>query len=189
MTSNAQVLTVAPNGRLVSPLWHRAVSRLPNRIPMGSEFADNNQASVRLGHIRSIQRNAMTSGEKLMTKATNIPEQSSYVFRGLSGARENFFPYCLDLQVDGRWQLLNRNYQPIGCRTYDKAGNKVMQFSFHLRGLGPATQAKLCVHGEGGRRIYLYNDGCLPTFGKKNTEMYLTKLGILLPMDTREERP
>lgn len=124
-----------------------------------------------------------------MTNAAGLPEQSRYDFVGLTGVRENLFPYCLEQQEDGRWRLLNRKYQPIGCRTRDFSHNEVMQFSFRLKGFGPATQAKLSIHGRPGGKIYLYNDGCIPTLSASHMERYLRKLAILMPMDTREERP
>jgi len=120
--------------------------------------------------------------------AGGLPEQSRYDFDGLTGVLENLFPYCLELQEDGRWRLLNRNYQPIGCRTLDRSGNEVMQFSFRLKGFGPARRRALCVHGRGGNKIHLYNGGCWPTLSPEHKAAYLKKIAILIPMETREER-
>lgn len=121
-----------------------------------------------------------------MIKATgNSPEQSRYDFECMTGVRETLFPYCLKKQEDGRWRLLNRNYQPICHLTHDRTEVRSI---FCLKGLGPRTRRKLCVHGDGGDIIYLYNDGCVPTTSRENMERYLKKLAILMRFETREER-
>lgn len=121
-----------------------------------------------------------------MKKATGqVPEQSRYDFDGLTGVRETLLPYCLQRQEDGRCFVLNRNHQPI-CHL-NNARTEV-RHKFCLKGLGPATQRKLCVHGVGGDRIYLYNDGCIPTASRDNWDKYQHKLAILARFETREER-
>jgi len=57
------------------------------------------------------------------------------------------------------------------------------QHKMKLKGLGPATLAKLDCRGEGvGDRIYFYNDGCVPDHSPANMKAYLTKLKILLSL-------
>lgn len=120
-----------------------------------------------------------------MVKETGLPEQSRYEFDSMTGFRETLFPYCLQRQEDGRWLVLNRNYQPIGHLNNDRTE---VRTKFCLKGLGPTTRQKLCVHGSGGDKICLYNDGCHPMASRDNWVKYQKKLAILARFETREER-
>ncbi len=91
-----------------------------------------------------------------------------------------FLPYCLDRQDDGRYAILNRLYKPVGFNTSEWVDYSAYPVCVKVRGLGPATARKLSCHGHGDLdRIYLYNDGCVPTRSPDAMAAYLEKLQIL----------
>lgn len=94
--------------------------------------------------------------------------------------RAVYFPYCIEKQSDGSWVVLNRSYKPVGFNTDDFVKYEQHPVSARLSGLGPAKLKKLSYSGEvEGDRVYLYNDGCVPTRSAANMKSYLEKLKIL----------
>lgn len=94
--------------------------------------------------------------------------------------RAIYFPYCLQKQKDGSWVILNREYKPVGFNTSEFITYEEFPVAVKLEGLTPKKANKLAYSGEmEGDRIYLYNDGCVPTRSKKNMDAYLEKLAIL----------
>jgi len=94
--------------------------------------------------------------------------------------RAVYFPYCIVKQQDGTWVVLNRQYKPVGFNTSDFISYEDYPVSVRLQGIGPAKANKLAYSGKAeGDRIYLYNDGCVPTHSKANMDSYLEKLRIL----------
>lgn len=92
-------------------------------------------------------------------------------FRGV------YYPYCLDRQEDGRWTVLNRHYKPVGQTSEAHA-----HYPDHATPLkiSKVLAKKLQYNGEPkADRIYLYNDGCVPTHSKKHMDAYLEKLRLL----------
>ena len=93
--------------------------------------------------------------------------------------RAVYFPYCIEKRF-GAWVVLNRQYKPVGFNTGDYVTYEDFPVSAELQGIGPAVAKKLSYDGNvEGDRIYLYNDGCVPTHSKGDMEAYLKKLGIL----------
>jgi hypothetical protein len=90
-----------------------------------------------------------------------------------------YFPYCIQKQSDGSWVVLNRKYKPVGFNTSEYIEYEKFPVSAMLQGIGPAVAKKLSCDEESGERIYLYDDGCMPTASKTNMESYLKKLQIL----------
>jgi len=89
-------------------------------------------------------------------------------------------PYCLQRQPDGRYAVLNREYKPLGCNTYERIKYGDYPVCIELKGLGPATIRKLSCHGsEDPERIYLYYDGCNPCARAEYMEAYLERLRIM----------
>lgn len=96
--------------------------------------------------------------------------------------RGRFLPYCLVRLGDGRYIAVNRDYKPIGGTRadgwvdYDSHPHAVK-----LNGLTPQRIARLAVKGEAepDGRIYLYNDGCVPTSSQANWDAYAARLAIL----------
>ena len=94
--------------------------------------------------------------------------------------RAVYFPYCIEKQADGTWVVLNRQYKPVGFNTSDFISYEEFPVSAKLKGIGPGVMKKLSYSGEvQGDRVYLYNDGCVPTHSTPNMNSYLKKLAIL----------
>ncbi|MCK9385488.1 MAG: hypothetical protein M0Q15_12790 [Nevskia sp.] len=98
----------------------------------------------------------------------------------LTDFRAVYFPYCIERQADGTWLVLNRHYKPVGFNTDDFITYEQFPVSAKLSGLGPAKLKKLSYSGVAtGDRIYLYNDGCVPTHDAASMRAYLEKLKLL----------
>lgn len=59
----------------------------------------------------------------------------------LGDFRSIFLPYCLRKLSDGRYVVLNRRYKPVGLKAKDHV--EYEEYSVNLKGIGPATAAKL----------------------------------------------
>ena len=102
--------------------------------------------------------------------------------------RAVYFPYCIQKQSDGSWVVLNRQYKPVGFNTSEYIEYEKFPVSAKLQGIGSAISKKLSYSGDAsGDRIYLYNDGCIPTGSKTNMDAYLKKLGILAKLGLTRE--
>ena len=102
--------------------------------------------------------------------------------------RSVYFPYCIQKQSDGSWVVLNRQYKPVGFNTGEYIKYEEFPVSAKLQGIGPAVANILAYSGEAsGDRIYLYNDGCVPTDSKTNMDAYLKKLEILAKLGLTRE--
>lgn len=98
----------------------------------------------------------------------------------LNDFRAVFFPYCLDKQPDGRYVVLNREYKPIGFKTRENVKYEDYPICVELKGIGSATAAKLSYKGDlNTDKIYLHNDGCVPTESTEHMKNYLERLKIL----------
>ena len=99
--------------------------------------------------------------------------------------RQAFFPYGMQQQEDGSWVFFNRAYKPVGMVTSDYITYSDHPVSIRLKGLGPATRAKLDIDGEGGAgdTIYFYDDASQPTLSAANMQAYLKRLEILLRLE------
>ena len=102
--------------------------------------------------------------------------------------RAVYFPYCIEKLPDDSWVVLNRRYKPVGFNTSDFISYEQYPVSAKLKGIGPAVAKKLSYSNEtSGDRIYLYNDGCVPTHSKANMDSYLKKLEILAKLSLTRE--
>lgn len=98
------------------------------------------------------------------------------------------FPYGMERRPDGAWLFFNRKYKPLGVVTSDWADWDDPRHKLRLKGLGPATLAKLDCDGKGiGDRIYFYNDGSNPESSAANMDAYLKKLRILLVLQNESD--
>lgn len=98
----------------------------------------------------------------------------------MSDFRSVFLPYCLDRQPDGRYVVLNRKYKPVGFLTKDHIEYSDYPICVKFKGLGEVTAAKISFNGDSNMdRIYLYNDGCIPTNSSEYMADYLRRLEIL----------
>lgn len=101
-------------------------------------------------------------------------------------ARALCFPYCIQRIKDGRYILLNRNYKPLGIQ--DEAW---VEYENHPTAMPmkitPATAKKLSWKGaDDVERIYLYNDGCIPTEGDEHMAAYLNRLSVLMKISVQD---
>lgn len=98
-------------------------------------------------------------------------------------ARLTHFPYCLLLQADGGYVITNRRYKPVGMTTTDWVDYEAVSASIHFVGMTASRAAQLDCEGRSNlERIYLYNDGCIPTVSGPHWESYSKKLRVLAGM-------
>lgn len=86
--------------------------------------------------------------------------------------------YCLDRMPDGSYVALNRRYKPIGYTSGEwvKYEELPVRFKFK-RALSAQQIASISYCGDtAAERIYLYNDGCIPTDGAANWSAYSERL-------------
>jgi hypothetical protein len=108
----------------------------------------------------------------------------------LGDVRSVFMPYCVVKQPDGKYAILNREYKPVGFFTKKFIKYEEYPVTVTLKGLGPATARKLSWSSDDNLdRIYLYNDGCVPTQSDKNMKEYLAKLEILAKLQIPDQPP
>ena len=79
--------------------------------------------------------------------------------------RQIFLPYCLEQLKDGGYLFLNRRYKPLGVFSDDWVDYESHPSRFRFkRALSKLQIGKLDCNGRtDAARIYLYNDGCVPT--------------------------
>jgi hypothetical protein len=101
----------------------------------------------------------------------------------MANVRQAMFPYGMSKRADGAWFFFNRSYKPVGVTSSDWADWDDPSHKLRLKGLGPATLAKLDHGGKGGSdRIYFYDDASNPELSASNMDAYLKKLRILLSL-------
>ena len=104
----------------------------------------------------------------------------------MPNVRQAMFPYGMAKNPDGTWTLFNRQYKPVGVTTPEWAEWDDPRHKITLKGLGPATLAKLDCRGNGvGDRIYFYNDGCNPGLSSDHLAAYFARLKILIGLQSR----
>lgn len=98
-------------------------------------------------------------------------------------------PYLLDkIGKDkgkgSKWIILNRNYKPLGI---EKGFVDYEDFFFYanirINTLRNISYKEL---NENPSRVYLYNDGCIPTISKKNMKDYLKRLDHLMSIRAKK---
>jgi hypothetical protein len=92
-------------------------------------------------------------------------------------------PYVLQRQEDGSYLVLNRKYKPIGFLTDEWVHYENYPIAHHFVRMDEEVFEKLAIPGSRYGDIYLYNDGSIPTIGKKNMKAYLEKLASLMKLD------
>lgn len=89
-----------------------------------------------------------------------------------------FLPYCLIRQADGSWMVVNRDYKPLGY-----TGTAFVDYGAHAVAIPKLTEAVAQRIDVADRRdtdrIYLYNDGCVPTSSDSAWTAYAERLHVL----------
>lgn len=103
----------------------------------------------------------------------------------------NFFtthmPYCLDLQQDGRYVVLNREYKPIGFHTEDFIKYSDFPVSVNFKKLSPGVVAQLSVDGNSDpSRIHLYCDSYQTLTTPLLMNAYLKRLRLLMSWEVKK---
>lgn len=95
--------------------------------------------------------------------------------------RHIFLTYCLERQPDGRYLALNRRYQPLGLNSASHIKEEELAKGFKFkRALSVNQIAALSFNGDTSpERIYLYDDGCIPTDSPAHWAAYSTRLARL----------
>ncbi|MEW6479757.1 MAG: hypothetical protein AB1455_09930 [Pseudomonadota bacterium] len=96
----------------------------------------------------------------------------------VSEFRQVFLIYCLDRMPDGSYVALNRRYKPVGLTSTTWVDYEAFPVRFKFkRALSAAQIASLSCKGDSSpERIYLYNDGCVPTDSAANWSAYSERL-------------
>lgn len=92
--------------------------------------------------------------------------------------RQIFMPYCLERLEDGSYLFLNRRYKPLGVSSEDFVDYELAVGRFKFKRALSAKQIASLSHSgstEAGR-IYLYDDGCIPTSSDAAWTAYSAKL-------------
>ena len=103
--------------------------------------------------------------------------------------RHIYFPYCLHQRNDKLWVILNRNYKPLGTMNDDWSDYEALPAEMCIKSISSAQAKKISYSGESDNtfRIYLYDDGCIPTDSKINMEAYLNRLSVLMKLNTKRQ--
>jgi hypothetical protein len=103
--------------------------------------------------------------------------------------RKLFFPYCLIKQEDGSYLVLNRNYKPVGFNTSIWVNYEDYPIKIKFKRLTSLTASKISYNNNPDiDKIFLYNDGCVPTASAKNMNAYLNRLKILASLQVSNYR-
>ena len=96
----------------------------------------------------------------------------------VSELRQLVLIYCLQRQPDGSYIALNRRYKPLGFAATERVDYDAYPIRFKFkRALSAAQVAALSFAGESDpQRIYLYNDGCIPTDSAAHWAAYSARL-------------
>lgn len=102
--------------------------------------------------------------------------------------RHTHFPYCLEKMDDGRYVLLNRKYKPIGFMVGEHVTYEDHPVGMRLPGLTAAVASQLDVKGRDGLdKIWLYDQGSVPTASPANLDAYFKRLGLLMTLKVHTE--
>lgn len=89
------------------------------------------------------------------------------------GFRWRFLPYGAERISADQWAFFNRSYKGLGLprRQWTVYEDHPMVFQ-----VADSALQRICIHGDLKDRIYLYNDGSVPTQSKANMDAYMQRL-------------
>ena len=100
-----------------------------------------------------------------------------------------YLPYCLLKHDSGGYLILNRDYKPLGFSTTKHLTYEDYPIEAKFLRMSKTTAAKLSYEkSDNLDRIFLYNDGCIPTSSEQNMKQYLEKLKILAKLKIKDNR-
>jgi hypothetical protein len=100
--------------------------------------------------------------------------------------RQAMFPYGMARNPDGSWTFFNRSYKTLGTISSEWSEWDDPKHKMFLKGLGTATLAKLDVDADStSDQIFFYNDSTNPELSAANMNAYLTKLRILIGLQSK----
>lgn len=100
-----------------------------------------------------------------------------------------YLPYCLLKQPNGNYLVLNRNYKPLGFAVRDRLRYEDYPIEVKIKRLTKTTAARLSwEESDNVEKIFLYNDGCIPTASAAHMTEYLKKLRILAKLEIEDMR-
>ncbi len=102
--------------------------------------------------------------------------------------RSSHMPYCIQRLEDGRYIVLNRHYKPLGETTREWVTYETHPTACALQ-ITARQAAQIDWDGRDSLdRIYLYNDGCIPTESEAHTKAYLDRLAVLMNLKIKPPR-
>ena len=105
----------------------------------------------------------------------------------MTDVRAYHLPYCLEQVSNGKWVILNRRYKPLGMTKSTHIDYE--PWAVKLKGLTASVATKISWNNEPAReKIWLYNDGCVPTDSEANMEAYLSRLAVLAKLQVTPDR-
>jgi hypothetical protein len=106
----------------------------------------------------------------------------------VTNTRALYFPYCLQQLDDKSWIILNRNYKPLGSATEEHVTYEDIDPKMRIAKIASAQARLLAYSGDADAegRIYLYQDGCIPTDSEKNMTAYLKRLSVLMKLKLKK---
>jgi hypothetical protein len=101
-------------------------------------------------------------------------------------ARQIYFAYCVHQLADKSWVVLNRNHKLLGS---DSAEYESVPAPFRIAKITGTQAQKISYLGENDAegKIYLYNDGCIPSDSEKDMAAYLKRLSVLMNLELKGE--
>ncbi len=102
--------------------------------------------------------------------------------------RSSHMPYCIQRLEDGRYIVLNRYYKPLGEARSDWVTYETHPTTCALQ-ISAKQAAQISWDGRSSLdRIYLYNDGCIPTESEAHMKAYLSRLAVLMTLSIKSPR-
>jgi hypothetical protein len=101
--------------------------------------------------------------------------------------RRVWLPYCVKKMSDeiGGWIVLNRGYKPLGGRLDLWVNYQEVPAWQRIKRITLSQQEKIdhgCRLASGWRPdeiVWLYHDGCIPTYSNRNWSAYSERLSVL----------
>ena len=94
--------------------------------------------------------------------------------------RITYQPYLLQRLADGSWVEINRDYKPLAVPLGRWIDYEQYPFRRKVAAIAPELRKELDIFKDGsGDKLYLYHDGCIPTYSKKFMAAYERRLNII----------